>query len=148
MARLEFQGQCVDVAASAATPITVFQLRTASNHLVALKDLSFSTKGTVNTDVPVLVELCIQSADGSGESSVTMQKTSGSMIETLQTTGYRTFTSEPLTSTVIRSWRVHPQIIANLIINQELVLKGGTRYGIRVTAAEAQDVSVSVACEE
>jgi len=74
-------------------------------------------------------------------SSLTLVKDNSSDDETLQTSGQHTASAEPTAGDVLLSEEVHPQtgFLWQAPFGGELIVPGGTRLGIEVTAAN--DVS-------
>lgn len=123
---------------------TLLQVVAASNHRIKIDRLSVSFKGTSATDAPIKVRVLRQTTAGT-MSSLTLTKGNDSDDETLQTTAQHTATAEPAAGDVLESKEVHPQTGYELILplGQEIIVKGGGRLGIEVTAG----VSVSAIAE-
>ena len=138
------------LALSAATARTVLQVVAASNHRVKVPEWGVSFDGASNTAVPVLVELVRQSSAGSGSSAVTLSKADESTDETLQTTAIDGCTSEPTGSEVIHAELVHPQAgyTWQSQFGGELLIKGGTRLGLRCTAPAGVNCKARITLEE
>ena len=137
-------------ASSAATARTVLQLVAASNHRVKVPEWGVSFDGASNTAVPVLVELVRQSSAGSGSGAITLSKADESTDETLQTTSIDGCTSEPTGTEVVHAELVHPQAgyTWQSQFGGELLIKGGTRLGIRCTAPAGVNVKARFTLEE
>lgn len=148
MAGIAFAVQSGEIASTTSAK-TILQLVAASNHRVKVKEFSLSCKGTNNTAAPVLVELVQQSTAGTS-SSATPVKLDESTDETLQTTAVKNCTAEPTGSTVIKSIEVHPQAgyVWQAPFGGELLIKGGTRLGMRVTAGADVNVNGEFVAEE
>lgn len=116
---------------------TLLQLVAATNQRVILNEISISFDGVTNSAVPILVELVRQTSAGT-MSALTVRKVSNSDQETLQTTAQQNATAEPTDAGDI-PWTelVHPQtgLTWQAPYGQEIKVQGGTRIGIRVTAA-------------
>lgn len=114
---------------------TILQLVAASNHRVLIVELSISFKGTSNTAAPIKVRVLRQTTAGT-MSSLTPVKMNSGDDETLQTTAQHTATAEPTASDVLLSEEVHPQTgyTWQAPFGRELVIPGGGRLGIEVTA--------------
>jgi len=130
--------------------LTLLQITAAAQQRVKLKEVGITFAGTVNTNAPVLVQLMVQTTAGTPGSTPTPVKTDGDMQETVQTTGAIGFSAEPTYGAVLREWYVHPQsgVIVPLPLGRPPVLKGGTRCGLVVTAANAVTGSAYVEFEE
>ena len=150
MAGLLFHANTPDISLTAATAKTVVQVIAAANHRALLKGIEVSFKGVSATDTPVLVEWVKQTTAGT-MTSLTLDKHDPSYDETLQTTAQHTATSEPTTTALVRwSKRIHPQNSQLILFPPgfELIIPGGERRGVLVTAVEAQVVCVHLILEE
>ena len=122
------------VTAVAATADTILQIVAASNHPVIVDSVVVSFNGITPADIPIKVELVLQSDVGAGGTAVTCVKTNQSMSETLQTTAVRGPTTEPTGTTIYHTEFVHEQGGVPLLIPpRKFVIKGGDRLGIRMT---------------
>ena len=142
-----------DMALVAATAKTVIQIKAATNQRVKILSWSVFFKDTVASDTPVEVQLIRQStAIGGTPTALTGIKMDTGMAETLQTTAaiYGTSPTEPTTTDVRKMLKVHPQSGYEVIYpyGQELILIGGGRVGIVMTAAQTQSVDVQIDFEE
>ena len=128
---------------------TILQIVAASNHRVLVKEFQISFKGVTNTDAPILVEVTRQS-DAGTMSSLTLVKADESTDETLQTTAQHTATVEPTETAVVKSFEVHPQgsYTWQATFGDELMVKGGTRLAIAVTAGVTVNCVASMYIEE
>jgi len=81
---------------------------------------------------------------------LTPNKINESDEETLQTTARHTATEEPAGSDIVRSWLVHPQggLDIQCPFGKEIVIKGGNRLGLVVTAAVAVNAVAEIGFEE
>ncbi len=150
MARLKFSlptgGK---IAVSAATAKTVLQARTPTNHVVALIGFSVMFDGAVGTNVPALVELVRYSSNGTMTSAATYKDDTG-RDETIQTGGFKTATLEPAVDSVIRNYLIHPQTgyDRHFDYDEEIIVPGSSRIGLRVTAPDAVNVAAQLHLEE
>ena len=128
---------------------TVLQLVAAAKHRVLVKEFSICFKGVVNTDSPILVVVASQSTAGTS-SSLTLVKANISDDETLQTTAIQNASAEPTQVSVLKSLEVHPQgsYTWQATFGEELVINGGDRLGIAVTASANISCTASMSFEE
>lgn len=129
---------------------TILQLIAASNHRVLIKEWSISFDGISNTAAPIIVSVERQSDAGTGGSSVTMEKLDNDAGETLQTTANYGLTAEPTNCYKQDSHQVHPQggYTWQAPFGGELVVNGGDRIGIAVTAAAGVNAIAKFIFEE
>jgi len=135
---------------TAKTAITVVA---PSNQRVKIKGLEVFGQGTSNTDTPVKVELMtFASISGGTAGTVTTSKQDGDMGETIQSTIAGNYTAEPIytTGVTVRVWNVHPQtgIAVYFPLHDEILLKGGAGFGVRLTTNQNETMSVNLICEE
>jgi len=128
---------------------TLLQLVAAANHRVLVGEISVSFKGTTNTDAPILVEVARQS-DAGTMSALTPAKNNVDDAETLQTTAQHTATAEPTETDVVMAREVHPQGGFDWMapFGKEIVVSGGDRLGIAVTAGVDVNAVASMRFEE
>lgn len=128
---------------------TILQLIAATNVRVALKRLSISFRGTSNTDTPVLVELLRQTTAGTMTAATPVSR-QGIGTETIQTTAAHTASAEPTAGNVLYRLSVHPQTgaVIDFVGENEILIPGGGRLGVRVTAAQSQTADVQADFEE
>lgn len=137
--------------ASGTSKKTVLQIVAASNHRVLVKELSIAFAGTSNTAAPVLVQVLIQSDAGTGGDALTCVKLDQDASETLQTTAQKDVDGgEPTGSSAVMTEHVHPQggFVWQAPFGGELVINGGDRLGIAVTAAATVDLVARMVFEE
>jgi hypothetical protein len=130
---------------------TVQTAKAPANGRIKIKAIELLFKDTVNTDTPVKVELSRITTDGGTATTTTPAPLDEGMSETPQGTYKHNYTAEPTTyGANIKTWEIHPQtgVIVPLPIQQEIVIKGGNIFGIRMTAAQGQTVAVNVLVEE
>ncbi len=134
---------------STTSALTLLQVVAASNHRVLIKELSVSFEGVNNAHAPIQVDVLRQTTAGT-MSSLTIVKANNGDDETLQTTAQHTATAEPTAGDVLMRELVHPQTgyTWQAPFGGEIVVPGGTRLGIRVTAANAVDAVARVRGEE
>lgn len=133
------------------TKKTVLQLVAASNHRDKVKEISVSFKGTSGSATPVLVQVLRQSDAGTGGDALTPKKFNEGDDETLQTTALKDIDGgEPTGTDEVMGEEVHPQggWTWQAPFGGEIIVKGGTRLGIAVTAAESQTVKARMVFEE
>lgn len=148
MAKFNFIARVAAVA-SGTTAKTLLQLVTPTNQRVKLKELSVSFAGVSNTQKPVRVDLLRQTTAGTS-AALALVKEDDTTPESIQTTALQTFSAEPTAGDVIRSWEIHPQTsqTIQLPIEDEIVIGGAKRVGLRVTADTTVDVTAYARCEE
>lgn len=95
--------------ASGVATKTLLQLVTPANQCVVIKEISISFKGTSPTAEPIEVNFAFQTTAGTMSALTPLNETNGSS-ETIQCTAQRDATVEPTTTSVIRTWAVHPQL--------------------------------------
>ena len=128
---------------------TLLQLVAAANHRVKVDEISISFKGVDNTADPVLVRIFRQSSAGT-MSALTPKKLNEADDETLQTTAQEDASVEPTTGDEIMGEEVHPQsgFLWQAPFGKEIIVKGGNRLAVVVTAAEAVDCKARMSFEE
>lgn len=151
MAAIEFIATPgAEVALSAGVAKTVLQITAPTNQRVRIVGFGVFFDGAVPNSEPVIVKLVRQSNAGT-MSALTLVKTgpvAGS--ETLQTTGSHTATVEPTTTDTVDVFEVHPQAgIEKLFpLGRELVIAGGARLGLVITAPSAVNCLPKIFGEE
>jgi hypothetical protein len=148
MAGLNFVAQTAEIATGTSKK-TLLQLVAAANHRVKVKEISISFDGTSNTAAPILVQALRQS-DAGTMSALTLVKWDADDDETLQTTAQHTATAEPTGTTEVLGEQVHPQggYTWQAPFGGEIVINGGDRLGIAVTAGADVNAKVRAICEE
>jgi hypothetical protein len=128
---------------------TLLQIVAATNVRVKVKEFSVAFKGTSNTAAPILVEVTRQSTAGT-MSALTPQKVDLDGDETLQTTAQHTATAEPTETAALMREQVHPQggYTWQAPFGAEIVVNGGDRLGIAVTAGADVNAVARVVFEE
>jgi hypothetical protein len=133
---------------------TLLQLVAPTNQRVAVREISISFNGVSNTSTPILVEVVRQTSAGTITNVTTLRKTDPDIsAETIQTTCKDTATVEPTDGgDVPIAEQVHPQTgflwqPGGMGID-ELIIPGGGRLGVRVTAGTSVSAAVRVRAEE
>jgi hypothetical protein len=128
---------------------TIIQIVAAANHKVKIDEISISFNGVSNTAEPIKVDVLRQSTAGT-MSSLTLVKDPDDWGETIQTTAQHTATAEPTAGDVLMSEHVHPQqgYTWQAPFGREIVVGGGDRIGVRVTAAASVSAIARVSGEE
>lgn len=151
MARLDFFAHTAgEVALAAATAKTVLQVAAPTSQRVAVKGLSVSFDGTSGSAEPVLVELCRQSGATTGSSGATVAKRDPA-FPTVQSTAVKNITAAAeTTDEVVEQWEIHPQAGADFAfsLDEEVIIAGGGKIGVRCTAPAAVNVVAKLQCEE
>jgi hypothetical protein len=130
---------------------TVLTFKAPANQRLKLRAFEILFKDTVNTDSPVKIELSRITTDGGTATTLTPAALDESKAETPQGTYRANYTVEPTTyGALVRMWEIHPQtgVIVPLPMTQEILVKGGNIFGIRMTAVQAQTVAVNGLSEE
>lgn len=135
---------------------TLLQYLAPPNQRVRTQEWDISFQGTSNTAAPILVEIVRQTSAGTGLNAAVLVKENNSDQETLQSTGIYGIlttvnTGEPTDASVVPFAEfVHPQqgYAWRATVGKELNAQGGTRVGLRVTAAASVPVAGRMICEE
>jgi hypothetical protein len=137
-----------EIAASIGAAKTILQIVAAANHPVAIKGVSVSFDGTSASAEPIQVDLLRQTTAGTMSAGTPVEETTTGT--TLQTTSQINATVEPTAGNVLRRWEVHPQsgLIEKFTIEDEIVVAGGGRLGLRITAPAAVNALGSISFEE
>ena len=146
-----FQGAATtaEIALTAATAKTVLQLVAAANHRVKLLSWGIYFDGVTAAAEPVQIRLLRQTTAGT-MSALTPVKRDDSIGETLQTTAQHTATAEPTAGDVLEVKEIHPQMGYEKLypFGGELIVGGGDRLGIEVTAPAGVNCRAEMAFEE
>ena len=128
---------------------TLIQLVAPSNHRLKILEWGVFFDGTSATDAPIIVDILRQSTAGTS-ASLTLVKWNDSDDETLQATALQDFSAEPTAGDILESKEVHPQSGYEKIypLGQELIVKGGGRIGLRVTAGANVNALAYIKYEE
>jgi hypothetical protein len=138
MARLPFTISTEGlIAVPETTADTMLQIRAPTNQRVVLKAFHVWIE-TLNVDEQLVAgRVLFQTTDGTG-STVTERKKDGSHAETVQATGFKTFTAEPTIGDIVRAFRVGPLGYSYAWPEgDEPILGGGDRIGIDLLAFKA-----------
>ena len=148
MAGVGFRAQTAEITTGVAKK-TLLQVVAAANHRVLVKEISVAFKGTSPTDAPILVRILRQTTAGT-MSALTPVKNNSADTETLQTTAQHTATVEPTAGDVLMSEEVHPQtgLLWQATFGGEIIVPGGTRLGIDVTAGVSVSATARIFGEE
>lgn len=120
------------------SPKTLLQLVAPANQALRVKGFGIGFKGIVVTDTPIVVELLRQTTPGTGTARGPVKRSLGG--PSLQATGFENFTVEPTAGDTVWVDTIHPQASGEFpLIGREVIVDGGGRLGLRVTAS----VSVS-----
>lgn len=142
-----------EVSFTAATAKTALQLVAASNHRVKLLGVSMSGKSASPTDQPVKYRILRQTDAGTSSAATAgthLSKNNDGDDETLQTGVRVTVTAEPTAGDVLEVGEFHPQNGLKWMypFGQEVIIKGGGRLGVELTAPANQTCCVSLDFEE
>jgi predicted ThiF/HesA family dinucleotide-utilizing enzyme len=150
MARLKFSAHTGGaVAMVAATAKVVLQILAPTNQRIAVRGYSVSFDGVAGDAVPVLVEILRLTTAGTMAAGVTASEDAlGS--ETIQTTATEDASAAPSAGTVLREYYIHPQTGADwrMAPDEEIIVPGAGRLGIRITAPAVVNVRPAFFCEE
>lgn len=152
MSALNLQVQTGEISVTS-TPKTWLTIKAPANQRVKIKGWGIFGKGTSNTDTPVKVEIALITTDGETgtATAVTPVPNDGDMGETPQSTCFKSYGTEPTTyGAIMRTLEVHPQtgLVEYLPLHDEIVLKGGTELGFRLTSNQNEPMSLNVFIEE
>ncbi|PWT91559.1 MAG: hypothetical protein C5B54_05100 [Acidobacteria bacterium] len=151
MARLDFFAHTNgEIALATAVAKTVLQIAAPANQRVAIKGFSISFDGTSATAEAVVVELCRQSGATTGSSAATIAKRDPAW-PTVQSTALKNLTAGvETTDEVVQQWDVHPQAGVDyaFTLEDEVILAGGGKIGVRCTAPASVNCLAKLFCEE
>lgn len=149
------QGACVvsGLALSAATATTVLQLVAPTNQRLKILEYVFSFDGTNSANTPCLVSIERQTGGTFTNTAVAPSKIndpSGS-LETLQGSYKTAMTVAPTSGNVLRTEYI--PVFGGVIVwpqtpGQEDLIPGGTILGVKMTAPQAVNCTVTVRYEE
>jgi len=137
------------VALTAATAKTVLQILAAANIRVAVQAITVSFDGNSNTAVPVIIQVMRQSTAGTMTARTITPKDDG-VSSTIQASGSENASAEPTAGAIILNYHIHPQAGAQypLPLPGEIILAGGGRLGIKVTAPAGVNCLANIEMEE
>ena len=135
---------------------TLLQFLAPTNQRVIMREWDVSFQGTSNTAAPILVEVVRQTSAGTGLNTAAIVKNNNSDQETIQSTGIYGIlttvnTGEPTDASVVPFAEfVHPQqgYAWRATVGSETNCQGGTRLGLRVTAAASVNANARLVSEE
>jgi hypothetical protein len=153
MAGLNLTVASGEVTLTAATALTVLTVKAPANQRLRIKGIEVFFKSTSPTDTPVKIEWGRITTDGQTgtATAVTPAKHDDEMGETAQGTYFKNYGTEPTTyGTIFKTWEVQPQVPFVLYFPQgdEIYVKGGNEFGLRLTAAQGQTCSINLIVEE
>jgi hypothetical protein len=153
MADLRFQSTVGEV--SVTNVAKTFLLLTApTNQRVKIKGIELFGKGTANTDTPVKCELlrAASISGGTAGTAPTISALDNDMGESIQTTPTGNYSAEPTYTslTVLRTFECHPQtgLVVYFPLDDEIKMKGGTVFAVRLTSNQNETMSLNVIGEE
>lgn len=154
MASLRYSISFVDVALAANTPKVVAYVKAPANHRIVAERIVLGSD-LATSGAPILVELCRPTTDGSGwVTTPTPTKLDPSKAETPQATVQTGGASSPPTiasADVVLAMRLHPQGTYDRDPGgpgAPIEIPGGGRFAVRLTSANACNVSGSVVINE
>lgn len=138
-----------ELALTAAAAKTIIQLVPATNVDIAMRGFSVSFDGVSATAEPVQVDLVVQTSAGTMTAATPVRERVGD-TGTIQTAAQKNATAEPTTTDVLRRYNIHPQTGREIRfgLDDEIVVKGGQRLGLRCTAPATVNVVGHMALEE
>jgi len=151
MAGLRYSFQSGEIATGVARR-TMLQVTAPANQRIKVKEWSISYDGVVQTNPGIFVEIERQTSAGLGGDVITGKKLDDDIAETVQSTGLELIdgTTAPTPGDVLMSEQVHPQggYTWRAAFGEEIIVKGGERLGIIVTASVDVNAVVRMICEE
>ena len=140
-----------DVALVAATAKTVLQLATPSTRRAKIKEITVSFKGVTSSDVPVLIRLQRQTTAGTATSTTPVPE-DGVDPAALCSASYNA-SAEPTSASEVpvKQWMLTPTggtLVYQLPLGDEPALAVSTRFGLIMTAPQAQNCRVGVTFQE
>lgn len=128
---------------------TLVQIVAPTNQRLKVRAWSVSFAGIAPTDAPILCKLVRQTDAGTSSALTPVVTGSGVVAETPQSTARHTATVEPTATDVLRTEEVHPQGgFQERIADGEIVVPGGGRLGIQVTAGVSVSAVARIEYEE
>lgn len=145
MAGLRFTATTIELLSFTAVK-TLLQILAPAAQRVEVWELAVAFKGISNTDAPILVDVLRQTSAGTpgGDGgALTLVKWDNAYAEAIQTTAQKgrsnaaAWTVEPTAGDILFSQEVHPQSGYGWVapFDTPIIIPGGGRLGIRVTAA-------------
>ena len=138
-----------EISLSAANAKTVAMITAPSNHRLLLIGIGVYVKGTVPGDTPIRCRIYRATTAGTSTSQ-TPTKADNTIDETLQMTGAKNFSVEPTVGDVLKDFYIHPQGGVNFsyLLDSPIIVPGGTRCALEMTAAQAQTIISELEIEE
>jgi hypothetical protein len=149
MAALRFALTTAEIAANVAAAKTLLQLVAAANHRVKVESWGVFFDGQSTTAEPVQVRLLRQTTAGT-MTALTPAKLDNGIGDTVQSTAQVNATAEPTAGDVVDVVEVHPQQGYEVIFppGQEVIVDGGGRLAVEITAPAAVNARAKMRCEE
>ncbi len=115
---------------------------------MALRGFSVSFDGILGTAEPVQVEILRQT--DAGTMSAATEVVDIPQSEAIQVVALKTATVEPTPGDILRRYDIHPQtgFERSYAFDEEIIIGGGGRIGLRCTAPAAVNVTGFMAWEE
>ena len=137
-----------EIALVGATAKTVLQLTAPANQRLKILGFGVFFDGIVATAEPVEIRVLRQTTAGTATSVTPRMISAGS--ETLQATANKNASAEPTAGDELDVLQVHPQSGYEVMFppGQELIIPGGGRIGIEVTAPVAVNCNAKMRYEE
>ena len=138
-----------ELALAAATAKTILQLVAPANIHLAVRGFSVSFDGVSATAEPVQVDLVTQTAAGTMTAATPVKERIGG-AGTIQATAQKNASAEPTTTDILRRYNIHPQTGREIRfgLDDEFVIEGGARLGLRCTAPAIVNVVGHISFEE
>lgn len=137
-----------EIALTAATAKTILQIVAPTNQRLALCSFSVAFDGISGSAEPVQVDILRQTTAGTMTAATVVREGVGS--ETIQTSAQKNATAEPTAGDVLRRYNIHPQTGYERVftLDEELLISGGSRLGLRCTAPANVNVVGHMTVEE
>lgn len=152
MAGMRFSLDIPSTALSSATQTTFAFATAPTNQRVKVLGYGFYFDGTVNTNQPVEIRLCVPAVVGTLTSGGTAIKEEPGFAETIQTTVGLAASTQPTlaAATTFKTITVHPQLGYEYLspLGQEKQLAGGTSLVLTVLAPNSVDIRGYLMLEE
>lgn len=135
-----------NISISAGAAKTIAQIRTATNVRARFNKIVVTISGGTNSEL-ALVEVCRNTVDGTFTNTPTLTKLDEAAGETLQTTAKYPATAEPTTVTPLDL--MYAPVAGGQAVfvytTKDMVSKGGSAMGVRVTAASGATGTLTAA---
>jgi hypothetical protein len=145
MAGILWSVPVVNVVMVTTVPKTLLQVKAPADQRVKIARWGVTLAGTSAIDLTI--RLLYQSTNGTGTAQTIVKRDVG-VGETIQTVAGGNYTVEPTAGNVIRHIRAAGGYHEQFAYNEELVLIGGGRVGIEVTAIGTPTLSAYFEGEE